>query len=126
MAELMDAKLKKDKIRRREKPNKKWTEEEVGQVLNYLQEHPSFEMPSAQIFYKTITIRNRHLSRLEFSVVESTHHAHRIQQSRTVEKVQNSVSTSWTEILNCRIKIIDIFFFTTNKGHSISHLWLSY
>ncbi|XP_054088279.1 uncharacterized protein LOC105215033 isoform X3 [Zeugodacus cucurbitae] len=44
MAELMDAKLKKDKIRRREKPNKKWTAEEVGQVLNYLLEHPSFEV----------------------------------------------------------------------------------
>ncbi|XP_011187077.3 uncharacterized protein LOC105215033 isoform X1 [Zeugodacus cucurbitae] len=86
MAELMDAKLKKDKIRRREKPNKKWTAEEVGQVLNYLLEHPSFEMSSAQIFYKKITIRNRYLSRLEFSTVESTHHAHRIQQSRTVEK----------------------------------------
>ncbi|XP_049316865.1 uncharacterized protein LOC125779541 [Bactrocera dorsalis] len=56
MAEMMDAKLKKDKIRRREKPNKKWTEEEVGQVPNYLQGHPSFEMPSAQIFYKKLLL----------------------------------------------------------------------
>ncbi|XP_036322434.1 uncharacterized protein LOC118736450 [Rhagoletis pomonella] len=49
----METKIIKKKIKR-EKPNKKWTLEEVNTILNYLMDSQEIEKPTAQIFYKKL------------------------------------------------------------------------